>query len=115
MKVQNLKDILNSMLSIIKKKAYSKHILFESVKITRLCVFHGFCNKGIGTILMTFANILAVEQQNKIGCRALIVDSKPEAVEFYKHSKTSIFHPNAVKIFSNVLSNAAVNVIVSCV
>jgi len=33
---------------------------------------------------MTFANILAVVQQKKLGCRALIVDSKPEAVKFYK-------------------------------
>jgi len=33
---------------------------------------------------MTFANILAVVQQKKIGCRALIVDSKFEAIEFYK-------------------------------
>jgi predicted GNAT family N-acyltransferase len=56
-----------------------------AVKITRLCVFNSFCNKGVGTVLMTFANILAVVQQKKIGCRALIVDSKPEAVEFYKH------------------------------
>jgi GNAT superfamily N-acetyltransferase len=56
-----------------------------AIKITRLCVFHDFYNKGIGTILMTFANILAVVQQKKIGCRALIVDSKPEAVEFYRH------------------------------
>lgn len=56
-----------------------------AVKITRLCVFNSFCNRGIGTILMTFANILAVVQQKKIGCRALIVDSKPEAIEFYKN------------------------------
>jgi len=55
-----------------------------AIKITRLCVFDNFCNNGIGTILMTFANILAIVQQKKIGCRALIVDSKSEAIEFYK-------------------------------
>ena len=55
-----------------------------AVKITRLCVFDNFCNKGIGSILMTFANILAVVQQKTVGCRALIVDSKSEAIEFYK-------------------------------
>ena len=55
-----------------------------AIKITRLCVFDNFCNNGVGSILMTFANILAVAQQKKIGCRALIVDSKFEAVEFYK-------------------------------
>ena len=62
---------------------------------------------------MTFVNILAVVQQKKLGCRALIVDSKPEAIEFYKrfnfveinkeeNSKTmfmvcEIFKPNEVK------------------
>jgi ribosomal protein S18 acetylase RimI-like enzyme len=55
-----------------------------AIKITRLCVFNDFCSKGVGTLLMTFANILAIVQQKKIGCRALIVDSKPEAIEFYK-------------------------------
>ena len=55
-----------------------------AIKITRLCVFDNFCHKGVRSILMTFANILAVVQQKKIGCRALIVDSKPEAIEFYK-------------------------------
>ncbi|MDQ7061271.1 MAG: GNAT family N-acetyltransferase [Sulfurimonas sp.] len=55
-----------------------------AVKITRLCVFDDLCNKGIGSILMTFANILAVVQQKTVGCRALIVDSKSEAIEFYK-------------------------------
>ena len=55
-----------------------------AIKITRLCIFDDFCFKGVGTILMTFANILAVVQQKKIGCRALIVDSKLEAIAFYK-------------------------------
>jgi len=55
-----------------------------AIKITRLCVFDNFCSKGVGTILMTFANILAIVQQKKIGCRALIVDSKIEAIGFYK-------------------------------
>jgi len=55
-----------------------------AIKITRLCVFNDFCSKGVGTLLMTFANILAIVQQKKIGCRALIVDSKTEAIEFYK-------------------------------
>ncbi len=55
-----------------------------AIKITRLCVFDNFCNNGVGSILMTFANILAVVQQKKIGCRALIVDSKFEAIKFYK-------------------------------
>lgn len=55
-----------------------------AIKITRLCVFDTYCRKGVGTKLMQFAHILAVLQQKKIGCRAIIVDSKHEAIEFYK-------------------------------
>jgi ribosomal protein S18 acetylase RimI-like enzyme len=55
-----------------------------AIKITRLCVFDEFCNRGVGTLLLTFVNILAIIQQKKIGCRALIVDSKPDAIEFYR-------------------------------
>ena len=64
--------------------SYSMKYSIPAIKITQLCVFNGLYNKGVGTILMTFVNILALVQQKKIGCRALIVDSKPEAVEFYK-------------------------------
>ena len=31
-----------------------------------------------------FSTILSVVQQKIIGCRAIIVDSKPKAVDFYK-------------------------------
>jgi len=72
-KIENELDISSSI-------KYS----IPAIKITRLCVFDDFCSKGVGTLLMTFANILAVAQQKKIGCRALIVDSKTEAIEFYK-------------------------------
>ncbi len=34
---------------------------------------------------MLFSTILGVIQQKIIGCRAIIVDSKPEAIDFYKH------------------------------
>lgn len=55
-----------------------------AIKITRLCTFDKHCGKGVGTSLMYFANILAVIQQKVAGCRGIIVDSKPEAVEFYE-------------------------------
>ncbi|MBA3025723.1 MAG: GNAT family N-acetyltransferase [Sulfurimonas sp.] len=55
-----------------------------ALKITRLCTFDGNCGSGIGSTLVTFVNLLAIIQQSTTGCRALIVDSKPEAVEFYK-------------------------------
>lgn len=55
-----------------------------ALKITRLCTFDGFCGEGVGKTLVAFANILGAVQQIKVGCRALIVDSKKEAVGFYK-------------------------------
>ncbi len=74
------RDQIDDEIDIPEAMRYS----IPAIKITRLCVFDTFCNNGVGSILMTFANILAVVQQKKIGCRALIVDSKPEAIEFYK-------------------------------
>ena len=55
-----------------------------ALKITRLCVSDEFKREKIGTLLIEFAKIVAYEQQIKIGCRALLVDAKSEAVEFYK-------------------------------
>jgi GNAT superfamily N-acetyltransferase len=55
-----------------------------AIKITRLCAFDNYSGQGIGTTLMQFAHILAVAQQKKIGCRAIIVDSKHGAIDFYK-------------------------------
>lgn len=55
-----------------------------ALKVTRLCSFNDHCGQGVGSTLMIFVSILAVIQQKAIGCRAVIVDSKPEAVEFYE-------------------------------
>lgn len=55
-----------------------------AIKITRLCTFDENCGKGVGGNLIYFTNILAVIQQKVAGCRAIIVDSKSDAVEFYK-------------------------------
>lgn len=54
-----------------------------ALKITRLCTFDNYCNLGVGKALVAFANVLAIVQQCKIGCRAIIVDSKSDAVGFY--------------------------------
>jgi GNAT superfamily N-acetyltransferase len=54
-----------------------------ALKITRLCISDPFKGKSIGTLLTMFAEIAAYEQQNKIGCRALLVDAKEKAVSFY--------------------------------
>ena len=62
----------------------SIHYSIPAIKVTRLCSFDGYSNQGRGSTLVTFVNILAVIQQKTIGCRSVIVDSKPEAVSFYK-------------------------------
>lgn len=55
-----------------------------ALKITRLCIFDEYIKQGVGTILIYFVKVLATTLQKKIGCRAVIVDSKEEAVSFYK-------------------------------
>jgi len=54
-----------------------------AIKITRLCVFDEYQNKGIGRILMEFAGILSIVLQAKSGCKVQIVDAKKDAVDFY--------------------------------
>jgi len=54
-----------------------------ALKITRLCTFDNHCKKGVGTKLVIFCEILALTLQKKVGCRAIIVDSKKDAVGFY--------------------------------
>ncbi|KIM13422.1 MAG: hypothetical protein KU38_01905 [Sulfurovum sp. FS08-3] len=54
-----------------------------ALKITRLCTFDNHCKKGVGTKLVIFCEILALALQKKVGCRAIIVDSKKDAVGFY--------------------------------
>lgn len=56
-----------------------------AIKVTRLCTFDGYYQQGVGSSLMLFSTILGVIQQKIIGCRAIIVDSKPDAIGFYKH------------------------------
>lgn len=75
------RDIIEDEIDIPQSIKYS----IPALKVTRLCSFNGYCHQGVGSTLMTFANILAVIQQKAIGCRAIIVDSKLEAVEFYKY------------------------------
>ena len=76
--------------SVDKSKANNKinipsSINYEvtSLKITRLCVFDDYLKNGIGKSLLGFANILATVLQKTVGCRAMIVDSKLEAIGFY--------------------------------
>ncbi len=74
------RELITDEIDIPEAMKYS----IPAIKVTRLCTFDDYCNNGIGKTLMILANVLAVVQQKTIGCRALIVDSKPEAVSFYE-------------------------------
>lgn len=71
---------LKSGLGISDKMPYT----VPALKITRLCISDVYQGRKIGTLLIEFAKMAAYEQQSKVGCRALLVDAKPEAIGFYK-------------------------------
>lgn len=74
-------DSVRSQLNV----SITNHYPIPALKITRLCVSDNFLKQGIGTILLEFAKILAYDQQIKVGCRAILVDSKISAIGFYKY------------------------------
>lgn len=74
--IDTLKDILN----ISKSFTYP----IPALKITRLCVFDDFQRYGFGSIFLEFSYLLGFIQQYKLGCKALVVDSKKEAISFYQ-------------------------------
>jgi len=74
------REIIEDEIKVPPSMKYS----ISALKITRLCTFDGKCGNGFGTVFITLVNLLAIIQQITIGCRAIIVDSKPEAVDFYK-------------------------------
>ncbi|WP_422460215.1 GNAT family N-acetyltransferase [Endozoicomonas sp. ALB115] len=62
-----------------------KYQSLPALKISRLMVCSKHRDKGLGRVLMDFAIWMAIETIRPwVGCRLLTVDSKPEAIEFYK-------------------------------
>ena len=74
------REKIDSELNIPSSMKYA----IPALKITRLCIFGEYIKQGVGTILIYFVKVLATTLQKKIGCRAIIVDSKEKAVDFYK-------------------------------
>jgi len=72
---------IKNLVNIQKGLQYS----ISAIKITRLCVFDKYQNKGIGKILMRFAEVLSIVLQAKSGCKVQIVDAKKNAVGFYEN------------------------------
>lgn len=57
-----------------------------ALKITRLLTSDEFTKLGIATELLTFAEVLGFILSCQTGCKAIVVDAKNEAVDFYKNN-----------------------------
>lgn len=57
-----------------------------ALKITRLLTSDEFKKLGIATELLTFAEVLGFILSCQTGCKAIVVDAKNEAVDFYKNN-----------------------------
>lgn len=57
-----------------------------TLKITRLAVVDDFQGQKFGKLLIAFAEIKAFIQQESTGCKAIVVDSKNIAIDFYKNA-----------------------------
>ena len=55
-----------------------------TLKITRLAISDEYQGQNFGKILIVFAEIRAFIQQESTGCKAIVVDSKNSAIEFYE-------------------------------
>ena len=54
-----------------------------ALRVARLAVDRGFQGQGIGTLLLGVAFDIALEMTRTVGCVAVLVDAKREAVGFY--------------------------------
>ena len=55
-----------------------------ALKITRLLTSDEYTKLGIASRLLVFADILGFILSTQIGCKAIVVDAKNEAIDFYK-------------------------------
>lgn len=57
-----------------------------ALKVGRLCVHDDYRGRGIGTLTTDFAmkKLLAINENEGVGCRFLITDAKKDAIHFYK-------------------------------
>ncbi len=83
--VQNRDDSFSKIKDITQLQQNLSYAV-PALKITRLCVFDQMQGKGIGSIMMTFAEILSMQTQAKTGCKIEIVDAKKDAITFYENA-----------------------------
>lgn len=64
-----------------------KGILYKTLpalKIGRVCVHKDYSGKGIGTHMIDFATVKALNLSEEVGCRFISADAKRDAVRFYR-------------------------------
>ncbi len=54
------------------------------LRLARLGVSTKFQGYGIGSALLRYVFLIALEQQAKIGCLGVVSDAKPDAISFYE-------------------------------
>ena len=84
----------------------------SSIKITRLCIFEEFKKQGFGSIMISFAEIMAIYIQKQIGCKLLIVDSKIESYKFYqKNGLFKISEDSTIFMVKKIISPKEFNLL----
>ncbi|OJY12432.1 MAG: hypothetical protein BGO99_13735 [Nitrosospira sp. 56-18] len=71
---------------------------YPCVKIARLAIHQDHQKKGYGIALVEFSISITKEViMDNIGCRFLVVDSKPKAIDFYKSRGFTLFETTEEK------------------
>jgi predicted N-acetyltransferase YhbS len=65
------------------RKRFPKYPL-PALRLARLAVAESSQGQGIGNLLLKTVFAIAHEMADRTGCVAVVVDAKPEAVEFYE-------------------------------
>ncbi|UCN01359.1 GNAT family N-acetyltransferase [Sulfurimonas sp. SWIR-19] len=63
-----------------------------ALKITRLLTSDQYTRKGIATRLLFFTDLLGFILSSQIGCKAIVVDAKDDAVDFYRFNGYDILN-----------------------
>jgi GNAT superfamily N-acetyltransferase len=77
-------NIIQKDIEIQFQKENYVHKVYPAVKITRLAVRDEYQGKGIGHALLYYALGVVYALQRYAACRFVIVDAKPDAIDFYQ-------------------------------
>lgn len=82
-----------------------------ALRLARLAVSVDSRKQGIGSLLVGYSLALALETDTKTGCIGVLVDAKPEAVEFYRKlgferedpvEGMAVGHPEPIPMFLHI-------------